>query len=83
MCTRLSHQQRVCRSFHFNKLDGVRDIEDYLDPSPVAPLPVTFDRITWDESDDASLVFLTYGTPELTALLPAIETTAGDAGANE
>ena len=41
------------------------------DKSPLAPLPVTFDRATWDESDDADLVFLTYGTPELSALLPA------------
>lgn len=55
----------------FNELDGVRDIEEYFDPSPVEALPVTFDRATWDESDDASLVFLTYGTPELAALLPA------------
>lgn len=55
----------------FNDLDGVRDIEEYFAPSPVEALPVTFDRATWDESDDASLVFLTYGTPELAALLPA------------
>ena len=57
----------------FNELDGVRDIEEYFDPSPVEALPVTFDRATWDESDDASLVFLTYGTPELAALLPAVD----------
>lgn len=55
----------------FSALDGVSDIEEYFDPSPVEPLPVTFDRATWDESDDAGLVFLTYGTPELAALLPA------------
>ncbi|WP_179288583.1 DEAD/DEAH box helicase [Micrococcus luteus] len=55
----------------FQKDDGVHDIEEYFDPSPLAPLPVTFDRATWDESDDADLVFLTYGTPELAALLPA------------
>ena len=55
----------------FQKDDGVCDIEEYFDPSPLAPLPVTFDRATWDESDDADLVFLTYGTPELAALLPA------------
>lgn len=55
----------------FRKDDGVHDIEEYFDPSPLAPLPVTFDRATWDESDDAGLVFLTYGTPELSALLPA------------
>ena len=57
----------------FNELDGVRDVEEYFDPSPVEALPVTFDRATWDESDDASLVFLTYGTPELAALLPAVD----------
>jgi hypothetical protein len=57
----------------FSELDGVRDIEEYFDPSPVEALPVTFDRATWDESDDASLVFLTYGTPELAALLPAVD----------
>ena len=55
----------------FQKDDGVRDIEEYFDPSPLASLPVTFDRATWDESDDVDLVFLTYGTPELAALLPA------------
>lgn len=55
----------------FSENDGVYDIEEYFDASPVEALPVTFDRTTWDESDDASLVFLTYGTPELAALLPA------------
>lgn len=55
----------------FSEIDGVHDIEDYLDPSPVEALTVTFDRTTWDESDDDSLIFLTYGTPELAALLPA------------
>jgi hypothetical protein len=55
----------------FRKDDGVHDIEEYFDPSPLVPLPVTFDRATWDESDDADLVFLTYGTPELAALLPS------------
>ena len=54
-----------------NDTDGVCDIEEYLHPSPIETLPVTFDRSTWDESDDASLIFLTYGTPELAALLPA------------
>ncbi|WP_181110628.1 DEAD/DEAH box helicase [Rathayibacter sp. AY1B8] len=57
----------------FSELDGVRDIEEYFDPSPVEALPVTFDRTTWDESEDASLIFLTYGTPELAALLPAVD----------
>lgn len=57
--------------FSFNDTDGVCDIEEYLHPSPIETLPVTFDRSTWDESDDASLIFLTYGTPELAALLPA------------
>ncbi|KDA05297.1 hypothetical protein DC31_17215 [Microbacterium sp. CH12i] len=57
----------------FRKSDGVQDIDEYFAPSSVAPLPVTFDRATWDESDDAALVFLTYGTPELAALLPAMD----------
>jgi superfamily II DNA or RNA helicase len=56
----------------FSRVDGVRDIEEYFAPSSVSPLPVTFDRATWDESDDVALVFLTYGTPELAALLPAV-----------
>ncbi|WP_298877073.1 helicase-related protein [uncultured Microbacterium sp.] len=56
----------------FDELGGVRAIEEYFDASPVETLPVTFDRATWDESGDASLVFLTYGTPELAALLPAV-----------
>lgn len=60
----------------FNEVDGVRDIEEYFIPSPVEALPITFDRATWDESDDASLVFLTYGTPELAALLPSAESDA-------
>ncbi|WP_280510069.1 hypothetical protein [Nocardia farcinica] len=55
----------------FREDDGVRDIEQYFNPSPLAPLPVTFDRPTWDESDDPELIFLTYGTPELAALLPS------------
>lgn len=60
----------------FSKDGGVHDIEEYFDPSPVAPLPVTFNRATWDESDDPALVFLTYGTPELAALLPATDSDA-------
>ena len=60
----------------FSKDGGVHDIEEYFDPSLVAPLPVTFDRATWDESDDPALVFLTYGTPELAALLPATDSDA-------
>ncbi len=57
--------------FSFNELGGVRDIDEYLNLSLAERVPVTFDRTTWDESDDDSLVFLTYGTPELEALLPA------------
>lgn len=57
----------------FNEVDGVRDVEEYFAPSPVEALPITFDRATWDDSDDASLIFLTYGTPELAALLPAVD----------
>ena len=33
-------------------------------------VPVTFDRGVWDASSDDALVFLTYGSPELEALLP-------------
>ncbi|MBU1800854.1 MAG: DEAD/DEAH box helicase family protein [Actinobacteria bacterium] len=50
--------------------EGVAVAEDYLKPSDVGPVPATFDRETWDESEDAEMVFLTYGTPELGALLP-------------
>lgn len=56
----------------FNPAAGVRDVEEYLTPSTNAPLPVTFDRATWDESEEDALVFMTYGTPELAALLPAV-----------
>ncbi|MFJ7140072.1 DEAD/DEAH box helicase [Micrococcus luteus] len=56
----------------FNPAAGVRDVEEYLTPSTHAPLPVTFDRATWDESEEDALVFMTYGTPELAALLPAV-----------
>lgn len=41
-------------------------------------VPVTFDRDRWDASSDPNLVLLTYGTPELTDLLPA-----DDQGAEE
>lgn len=57
-------------SVSFRKSDGVHDVEEYFTSSPVTPLPVTFDRVTWDESNDSDLVFLTYCTPELAALLP-------------
>lgn len=70
---RLKPPAQSLSKLSFNALDGVRDIEEYFDPSPVEALPVTFDRATWDESGDASLVFLTYGTPELAALLPAVD----------
>ena len=56
--------------FSFNAEDGVGIADDYLLPSEAATVPVTFDRETWDKSDDANLVFLTYGTPELASLLP-------------
>ena len=39
-------------------------------------VPVTFDRGVWDASSDDALVFLTYGSPELEAILPA--TASGD-----
>lgn len=59
-------------SLSFEAKDGVAMAQEYLRSSNAVALPVTFDRETWDESDDASLVFLTYGTPELAALLPAV-----------
>lgn len=59
-------------SLSFNAEDGVAVAQDYLRSSGAVTVPVTFDRETWDESDDASLVFLTYGTPELAALLPTV-----------
>ena len=58
-------------SLSFTAEDGVAVAQDYLRSSAAVTVPVTFDRETWDESDDASLVFLTFGTPELAALLPA------------
>jgi hypothetical protein len=54
----------------FNRADGVVAPDDYLRSRKTSALPVTFDRETWDASDDANLVFLTYGSPELAALLP-------------
>ena len=73
---RLKVPSGVLSGFSFNPNEGVRDIEDYFRPSPVAPRPVTFDRDTWDKSDHADLVFLTYGTPELEGLLPGIDASA-------
>lgn len=61
----------------FGQDGGVISVEEYYQPSPVAPLPVTFDRAIWDESDDDTLIFLTYGTPELAALLPAVRAEEG------
>jgi superfamily II DNA or RNA helicase len=54
----------------FNGADGVVAADDYLRFRNTSALPVTFDREIWDESDDANLVFLTFGSPELAALLP-------------
>lgn len=53
--------------------DGIAVADEYLRTLDPVTVPVTFDRKTWDDSDDASLVFLTYGTPELAALLPATD----------
>lgn len=52
--------------------DGVTAPQDYLRAPETSAVPVTFDRQTWDDSDDDSMVFLTYGTPEQAALLPAL-----------
>jgi hypothetical protein len=60
----------------FTPTVGVAAPACYLQPSDAGALPVTFDRETWDESDDPALLFLTYGTPELAALLPRVD---GDA----
>lgn len=57
----------------FASSGGVTDDEEYFTPSPIPPVPVTFDRATWDESADDSLIFLTYGAPQLAALLPTVE----------
>ena len=54
----------------FTRMDGVVVAEDYLRPAGRNAAPVTFDRQTWDDSDDSHLVFLTYGSPELASLLP-------------
>lgn len=50
---------------------GVAGAQDYLRSCDSVSVPVTFHREAWDQSDDADLVFLTYGSPELAALLPA------------
>ncbi|MFJ3824170.1 DEAD/DEAH box helicase [Streptomyces nodosus] len=55
----------------FRRSDGVTSVECYSCLSPTASVPVTFDREIWDSSSDGDLVFLTYGTPELSSLLPA------------
>ncbi|MDZ5623332.1 SNF2-related protein [Nocardioides sp. HM23] len=52
---------------------GFQSAGDYLRATKASVLPVTFDRETWDKSDDAGLVFLTYGSPELESLLPRRE----------
>ncbi|MCB2413083.1 DEAD/DEAH box helicase family protein [Demequina sp. TTPB684] len=80
---RLKPPAETVSRLSFNELDGVRDIEEYFNQSPVEALPVTFDRATWDESDDASLVFLTFGTPELAALLPSPGADANPRGARQ
>lgn len=67
----LTPPAEVFPAVSFNQGSGVRDADEYVTPSPISPLPVTFNRATWDDSDDASLVFVTYGTPALAALLPA------------
>jgi hypothetical protein len=54
----------------FTQAHGIAVIEDYLRPVGGTAVSVTFHRQTWDDSDDSDLVFLTYGTPELTSLLP-------------
>ena len=60
----------VTSRLSFTATDGVGTANDYLGGADELAAQVTFDRNTWDESDDANLVFLTYGTPELAALLP-------------
>jgi len=59
-------------SVSFDSGAGVAAIDGYQQigvPSPPA-VPVTFDRQIWDDSQDPELILLTYGTPELAALLP-------------
>jgi superfamily II DNA or RNA helicase len=55
---------------------GIRTLEQYSGISETNSIPVTFKRQTWDISRDEDLVFLTYGTPELAAILPASEARA-------
>lgn len=55
----------------FGEYNGVRGIENCLAPSSVETLPVTLDRVAWVRGAADSLVFLTYGAPELAAVLPA------------
>ncbi|MEU9550501.1 SNF2-related protein [Streptomyces werraensis] len=55
----------------FGRFGGVTTVECYLAQLPMTSVPVTFDRGVWDSSSDSDLVFLTYGSPELSSLLPA------------
>lgn len=68
---RLAAVVEATRALSFDENNGVRGVEEYFGPASDFRLRVTFDRIAWDESGDASLIFLTYGTPELAGLLPA------------
>ncbi|MGW2062571.1 DEAD/DEAH box helicase [Streptomyces sp. NPDC001937] len=55
----------------FGRPAGAKSAECYLDQLSTASVPVTFDRDIWDTSSDSDLVFLTYGSPDLSSLLPA------------
>lgn len=55
----------------FGRSDGATSVESYLGQPSTVSVPVTFDRDIWDTSSDSDLIFLTYGSPELSSLLPA------------
>ncbi|MEU2066135.1 SNF2-related protein [Streptomyces anulatus] len=55
----------------FGRSDGTTAVECYWGQPSTTAVPVTFNRDIWDTSSESDLVFLTYGSPELSSLLPA------------
>ncbi|WP_157104062.1 DEAD/DEAH box helicase [Nocardia kruczakiae] len=55
----------------FGLANGTTSADCYSSQPTTPSVLVTFDRDIWDTSSDSDLVFLTYGSPELGALLPA------------
>lgn len=55
----------------FRRSNGTMSVECYQGQPSTTSVPVTFDRGIWDNSSDSDLLFLTYGSTELSSLLPA------------